>query len=337
MQTLQLHKLLEARGHQVTLLPVNLPYRPAFIGKIPVVRAFFRFIHYVWLLFRQLKGQDVVHLMANSGWSFHLYARPAVSIASWYKIPVVINYRGGGAKSFFAVAWSKVRRTFERAEKVVVPSGFLQNVFAEFGFAATVVPNIVDLSVFRFQSPRLTTDSLHIVVTRNLEALYDNETAIWAFKIIADKYQGARLTIAGEGPQRAELEKLAKESGLGDRVKFAGRLGREAMADLYASADIMFNPSRVDNMPNSILEALASGVLVVSTNVGGIPYMVSDRQHALLVPPANPQEMAKAVFSLLENTELAESLAEQGRDLVQAYQPQKVVPLLEAIYREAMT
>lgn len=334
MQTLQLQKLLTEKGHQVTLLPVNTPYRPAMVGKIPVLRAGCRLVHYLYLLYTQLRGHEVVHLMANSGWSFHLYARPAVWMARKFKIPVIINYRGGSAKTFFASAWGRIRHTFDAAARVVVPSGYLHAVFADYGVRASIVPNIVDLSLFAFTPPTLPKDGLHLVVTRNLEALYDNETAIRAFALIAQQCPTARLTIAGDGPQRQHLSALCQTLGIGHRVTFAGRLDRAQMAALYASAHIMLNPSRVDNMPNSILEALACGVLVVSTDVGGIPYMVTDQEQALLVPSGSPQDMAKAVFSLLEDADLASRLAHNGKDLVQSYQPQSVLPQLESIYRD---
>jgi glycosyltransferase involved in cell wall biosynthesis len=96
-------------------------------------------------------------------------------------------------------------------------------------------------------------------------------------------------------------------------------LGREAIAVLYQSADVALNPSRVDNMPNSILEALASGVPVVSTQVGGVPYMVDHGRTALLVPPQDPQTMAEAIARLLRDRELAHRLASAGLHAVQQF------------------
>lgn len=80
------------------------------------------------------------------------------------------------------------------------------------------------------------------------------------------------------------LEELACRLGLADVVTFTGRVDNEGMAALYQSADIMINPSLVDNMPISLLEALASSVPVVSTDVGGVPFMVEHEKTALLVP-----------------------------------------------------
>src|SRR5690606_21965536 len=144
--------------------------------------------------------------------------------------------------------------------------------------------NVVDLAQFRPGSQPRDPARVHLVVTRNLEPIYGIGAAIEAFAIVRRTIEGAVLTIAGEGPERPRLERLAAELGVSDKVKFAGRLDRSAMAALYRDADLMLNPSTVDNMPNSILEAYAAGVPVVSTDAGGIPYIARNEETALLVP-----------------------------------------------------
>ncbi len=105
------------------------------------------------------------------------------------------------------------------------------------------------------------------------------------------------------------------------------------MGALYQASDLMINPSLVDNMPNSVLEALASGVPVVSTNVGGVPYMVEDGKTALLVAPAAPEAMAAAILRVLDQPALAASLREAGLRYVQQYAWNSVRPRLLGVYR----
>jgi glycosyltransferase involved in cell wall biosynthesis len=118
-------------------------------------------------------------------------------------------------------------------------------------------------------------------------------------------------------------------------VIFAGRLDRDAMAQAYRNADIAINPSLVDNMPNSVLEALASGVPVVSTNVGGVPYIVNDGQTALLVPSNSPDAMAEAILKLMDDAGLSEKLINNGLAEVQKYTWQRVWPVLAEVYDQA--
>ena len=335
-QTLQLAELLRGAGAFVTQIPTNAPYRPAWIGGVPMVRAFSRLLPYLAALLRAAGSSDVFHVMANSGWSWHLFARPAILVARMRRVPVVVNYRGGEAESFLNRAGAGVRRALSHCAVLAVPSGFLQGVFAQYGIKAEILPNIVDLGRFR-----PTDDSraigAHLVVARNLEPIYDNETAIIALALVQKVRREARLTIAGTGPEQAALRRRVEQLGLADTVHFAGRLDRDAMAALYRDADIVLNPSTVDNMPNSVLEALASGVPVVSTNVGGVPYIVKDGTSALLVPPRDPQAMATAVLRLLDNPALAKSLVRAGLVEADRYTWERVVGVLAAIYRRATT
>lgn len=333
-QTRQLAELLRAAGSQVELVQTNAPYRPAWAGRIPVLRAGFRLLPYLWRLWRAAGRNQVFHVMANSGWSWHLFAAPAIRIAAWRGVPVLVNYRGGEAASFLQRAQASVRRTMAHAAVLAVPSGYLQAVFAGHGMAADIVANVVDLDRFR-PAPGPRVRGAHLVVTRNLEAIYDNATAIRALALLRQHVPEARLTIAGSGPERAALQALVEELGLSAAVRFSGRLERDAVAALYRQADLVLNPSTVDNTPNSLLEAMASGVPIVSTDVGGVPYIVQDGTTALLVPPRDPGAMAAAARRLLENPAIADRLVEAGLAEVRQYTWQEVSHVLADAYLRA--
>ncbi|TVO73577.1 glycosyltransferase family 4 protein [Sedimenticola selenatireducens] len=336
-QTLQLAKLLEGEGVEVVLVRTNAPYRPKWMGRIKGVRALFRLIPYLLNIWMTLQKVQLVHLMANSGWSWHLFAAPVIWMAHLKKVPVVVNYRGGEANAFLTKSNSWVRPSLRRVAKVVVPSGFLAQVFASFDVASEVVPNIIDLDRFSSDEKRtLNKSSPHFIVCRNLEAIYDVETAIRAFSSIVASYPQARLTIAGEGPERSALEQRVKDLCLEPQVAFTGRLDPEKMASLYKSADVMLNTSRVDNMPNALLEAMSAGVPIVSTDAGGIPYMVENDQTALLRPVGDWQGIADAALMLLQQDTLYQRLSENGVEDVFRYRWKSVQPLWMAIYSEAL-
>jgi glycosyltransferase involved in cell wall biosynthesis len=199
-----------------------------------------------------------------------------------------------------------------------------------------IVPNIVDVNRFARKPYRAPQKCAHLIITRNLEAIYDIGVAIRAFAIIRQTYPDARLTIAGTGPERAGLEKLSVDLGVDQAIRFVGRLNREEIAELYRSADLMLNPSRIDNTPNSILEALATGVPVVTTNVGGIPYLVEDERTALLVNPADPVALAKASVRCLSDSGLARRLVANGQALVDQCIWPVVREALGEVYRDAV-
>jgi len=333
-QTRQLARLLEAEGCTVTLVQTNAPYRPAWIGAVRGVRAICRLVPYVFALWRASRDARVVHIMANSGWSWHLFAAPAIHIAAWRCVPVVVNYRGGEAARFLARQHALVRISMRKARAVVVPSGFLRDVFARHGIATTIVPNIVDLDAFKPASVRA--DAPHVVVTRNLEPIYDIATALRAFAIVVRRLPAARMTVAGSGPERAALESLATELGIDDRVTFTGRLDNRDLPALYRTATVAVNPSLVDNMPISLLEAMASGVPIVSTNVGGVPHMIENRRTGLLVSPGDPPAMAAALLEVIESPALAAALAAAGLETAPRYSWPRVRGNLFGVYAAAV-
>jgi len=336
-QTRQLARLLEQEGLTVNLVQVNAPYRPNWVSRMHGVRAVFRLIPYLIRLWQVSRRAHVTHIMANSGWAWHLFVAPAVIISTLRGVPIIINYRGGNAGAFMQrQAWI-VSPLLRKVEVIAVPSAFLAELFRRYDLPVVIIPNIVDLDRFKaadsMNRPPVSAGP-HFIVTRNLEALYDLSTALKAFQQIRQRWPNARLTIAGSGPERANLEAETIQLGLADAVKVSGRLELQAMAELYASAQIMLNPSQVDNTPNSVLEAWASGVVVVSTAVGGVPYLVRDGVDAILVPPGNPDAMASAVTKLLEAPEQMEQLVSNGRNSAERFSWSRVKPLWMSIYHD---
>lgn len=331
----QLRRLLQAEGVQVHLVQTNAAYSPAWVGQVPVLRAAFRLVPYLVALWRGVGAAQVVHVLANSGLAWHLLAAPALRVARWRGVPAIVNYRGGQADDFFTAAPRYVLRQLAGAAQRVTPSPFLVRVFAKHGLSARVIPNIIDLARFKPGPLRDPGAQPHLVVTRNLEAIYDIGTALKAFASLRQQWPAARLTVAGSGPELAALRQQAADLGVADAVHFAGRIANADIPALYASADLLLNPSTADNMPISILESLASGVPVVSTDAGGIPDLVEHGRTALLVPVGDPAAMAQAATRLLSEPALRQQLREQGLLEVARYAWPHVRDQWQQAYRQA--
>lgn len=319
-QTRQLKRLLEGEGLVVEVVQTNAPYRPAWAASLKGIRAVARLVPYAWRVFAQAGRADVVHVMANSGWAWHLFAAPAIRVARLRGKPVVVNYRGGLAGEFLASRSGSVRRTIRKSDALVVPSEFLKEIFTRHSIQAVVIPNVVDVDVFRPRDPPLPRDehAPHVVVARNLEHLYGNDTAIRALAKFREQVPGAHMSITGTGPEAEALRALAQDLGLGTAVRFTGRLETAQMVALYQSADVVLNPSRADNTPNSVLEALACGVPVVSTDVGGVPFLVEHGRTAWLVEPDTPETMAQGLARVLHDDRLRHALRSNGLELARS-------------------
>ena len=331
----QLLRLLRAEGVNVELVRTNAPYRPAWIGRVPVLRAGARLVPFLAELWRSIGRAEVVHVFANSGWAWHLLALPAVVMARLRGAAVIVHYHGGLADDFLSTGPAHVRAWLARATLRVTPSAFLLRVFAKHGLEAEVIPNIIDLSRFAVASHPGRRDAPHLIVTRNLEPIYDIPTAIRAFERVRRQHPAARLTVAGSGPQRAALLQLTAELGLAEAVQFSGRIDNANIGALYASADCLLNPSTADNMPISILEALASAVPVVSTDAGGIPDLVQHGVTALLVPVGDHEAMARQALRVLDDAVLASSLRLAGLAEVQRFAWPHVKRQWQSAYQRA--
>jgi glycosyltransferase involved in cell wall biosynthesis len=336
-QTRQLAELLEGEGAVVTIVQVNQACRPRFVEKVRVLRALVRFIPYAARLWRVAGRTDLLHVMANSGWSWHLYAAPAICIARLRGTPSVVNYRGGEAETFLARSSPRVTKMMQLTSARVVPSGFLQRVFEQRGIESEVVPNIIDVERFKPASGEQSFGKYRIVVTRNLEAIYDIPMALRAFSLIVRAIPDASLVVAGSGPELKALRALAAELGIGEQVDFCGSLDRDQIAELYRSASLVLNPSRVDNMPNSVLEAMASGVPVVSTNVGGVPWILRHDINGLLVASGDYAAMATAAERVLTGEELASRLRTAALADIQPYTWPRIKQQWAAVYAAALS
>ncbi|MGH9763862.1 MAG: glycosyltransferase family 4 protein, partial [Blastocatellia bacterium] len=196
------------------------------------------------------------------------------------------------------------------ADKVVVPSGFLVDVFKRFGLQAAAVFNVVDMEMFAYRDR----DVLRPVFlsNRNLEALYNVGCILTAFGKIQRRYPDARLIVAGDGKQREALKRKARDLGLRN-TEFVGQVSPPRMSELYREADIYLNSSNIDNMPGSILESFSSGLPVVTTDAGGIPYIVKNEETGLMVRCGDADGLAASAIRLLEDVGLARRLTRKAR------------------------
>ncbi|HKP84739.1 MAG TPA: glycosyltransferase family 4 protein [Blastocatellia bacterium] len=321
---------------EVSFLPHN-PRLPAPLGwlqKIKYVRTIVTTLLYIAMLAARVRRYDIVHVFSASYYSYLLSALPALLIAKLYGKKTILNYRSGEAEDHLA-NWRTSARTMRLADVIVVPSGYLVDVFARFGMRACAIFNIIELDRFRFRERA----SLRPVflTSRLLEPLYNVPCVLRAFAIIQKRYPEARLTVAADGWMRQELEQLARELELRN-TEFIGFVPFERMPDLYDSADIYLTATNIDNMPGSVTESMASGLNVVTTDGGGaIPYIMTNEETGLIVERDDPQAMAEAAIRLLEDNDLAARLARNAYESSRRFTWQEVKGEWLKLYRELAT
>ena len=303
---------------QVSFLPHNphLPGPLKVLQSIKYVRTVVTSLVYWAALALRIPKHDVIHIFSASYFSFLLAPAPAILISKLFGKRTILNYRSGEAEDHLR-SWPLTALPIIRlADELVVPSQYLVDVFRKFGLRSHAVANVIDLQNYKFRerTPLLP----HFFTNRNLYPLYNVSCIVKAFKIIQEKFPNATLKIAGNGDQRLLLEDLARTLKLRN-CEFLGAIPPERMSELYDEAHIFLNGSNIDNLPGSILNAFASGMPVVTTGAGGIPYIVSHEQTGLLVPRNDSDAMAASALRLLESPELSRRIARNAHKECDVY------------------
>lgn len=278
---------------------------------------------------------DVAIVAVFSGKGFAI-ADAATAMLRRLRKPIVLALRGGDLPRFHASHGRWVSRVLQRADRIMAPSPYLAEYFGRCGFSVDVVPNVVDLDLYPFRlreavGPRL-------LWMRTFHHHYNPHLAVDVVDLLCKRGIPATLTMGGQDAGlRAEVMASAQAKGIGDQVKDVGFLGPERKIAALQEHDVFLNTNRVDNMPVTVVEALACGLPTVATEVGGIPYLLTHEETALLVPDDDAAATAAAVERLLTTPALAERLSRQGRALAEESAWPAVKRQLETIFREVIS
>jgi L-malate glycosyltransferase len=236
-----------------------------------------------------------------------------------FKIPYIPVLHGGNfpARIKKSKFWSK--QVFNNSFANIAPSGYLLHHFKSEGFNAVFIPNMVDIKGHGFKlrdsaRPR-------ILWVRAFHLIYNPLLAIDAITLLCDEFPDIELCMVG-ADKDGTLEKFrdhAEEKGVKDKIKIMGRLSQEGWSSLSDDYDIFLNTTNVDNTPLSVIEAMALGIPVVTTNAGGLPYLVEEGKDGLLVPAGDAEKMAQAIKKILNDPALCRTLSQNGRKKAEGF------------------
>ena len=316
-QSRQAVRLMEGLKREPDLEIGFVPHNPRLPGvlrslqAIKYVRTVVTTLYYIVLLLLRVPRYDIIHIFCASYYSYSLCAIPALFIVRLFGKKSILNYRSGEAEDHLE-NWRTAVPTIRWANEVVVPSGYLVDVFARYGLRARAIYNIVELDRFTFRERQSLRPKF--LTSRLLEPLYNVPCVLRAFAIIQDRYPDASLTVAADGWMRGELEQLARDLKLRN-TDFIGFVRFEDMPALYEAADIYLSATNIDNMPSSITESMACGLNVVTTDGGGaIPYIMTNEVTGLIVDRDDHEALAAAAIRLLNDDELALKLARNAHE-----------------------
>lgn len=208
---------------------------------------------------------------------------------------------------------------FENSHINVAPSNYLKTEFDNYGFTTEFIPNILEIENYKFKIRNSFQPKLLWV--RAFDKIYNPTLAILVLKKLKNDYPNSMLTMVGpvKDDSYSEVIKLIDKLKLNDSVKITGVLKKEVWHKISADSDIFINTTNIDNTPVSVMESMALGLPVVSTDVGGLPYLINNNIDGLLVEKNNPELMCNAINHLLTNNNSAITIANNARKKAESF------------------
>lgn len=276
-----------------------LPYR--LVGRVADLRPAVQTIRILELLMDRHGSIDLLHTHFYSG------ARLLPLVKRRLSIPYVITEhstaltRESPDKKIGRRGLRIAAKVYREAAWVLPVSHSLERAIRGHGLEGRfrVVDNPIDMDVFRVREKQSVRHlPLHLVNVGRLAAVKGQDLLLRAMRRLLDEGLAIRLTIVGEGPFRRTLEQLRRELALQDDVEFAGQRSRTEIARILRSSDVFVLPSRTENLPVAVIEAMACGLPVVATRVGGLPEMLEEGRSGRLVPPEDEGALVDALRTI---------------------------------------
>lgn len=219
---------------------------------------------------------------------------------------------------------------FKNAHKLVAPSNFLKSIFSNYDYKnVDYIPNFIELEHYEFLNREV--ETIKLLWVRSFSSIYNPKQAILVLEQLLKNGFKAELTMVGpdvDGSLKA-VKQLTNQKNL--KVNFTGKLTKKEWITLAKDYNVFINTTNFDNTPVSVIEAMALGLPVVSTDVGGLPFLISNEIDGLLVSPKDVTAMVNAIFKLKANTSFRIKLTTNARLKVEEFSWKAVKPKWETL------
>ncbi len=232
------------------------------------------------------------------------YAFIVSQLARLFKVKYIPILHGGDLPKRIEKSKRMSNLIFNFSYKNIAPSNYLKSEFERKGYATSFIPNVLELEKYDFK--KRSSLSPKILWVRAFRHLYNPKLAIEVLVLLKKHYPKATLCMVG--PVKDDSFKVVQElvikHKLEDSVEFTGVLSKEKWHSKSKDFDVFINTTNFDNTPVSVMEAMALGLTIVSTNAGGLPYLIDDNIDGVLVEKNKPEQMANAICKLIRENNL---------------------------------
>ncbi len=272
-----------------------------------------RIIHMVWGIYKNRKGNTLVLIDTYSTFAFN-YAWISAILSKRIQIPYYVFLHGGDFESRIKKSTGRVKFLLVNAKGVISPSGFLKEKVNQYFPAINVeiIPNSIDLLKYKFikRNPK----DVVLFWLRSFHEIYNPQMAILVVEELLGR--GVLAQIHMVGPDKdgtlVKVNEIISNKNLKDHIFTYGKLELAEWMKISETCSYFVNTTNFDNTPVSVIEAMALGLPVISTNVGGLPYLIKNGINGFLVGPNDAKAMADAIIKMQNDPELFEKIAFEG-------------------------
>jgi glycosyltransferase involved in cell wall biosynthesis len=247
----------------------------------------------------RLRKVDFILIDTFSTSNFY-YVLCASQLARLFRVKYIPILRGGNLPHRLDKSKRMSNMIFKNSHKNVAPSNYLKTEFESRGFESMFIPNILEVDRYSYIKREKLKPS--ILWVRAFKHLYNPIMAIKVLDILKKEYNTAELCMIGPHSDDSiiEVESLIRKYKLEDSVKITGVLAKDEWLEISKKYDIFINTTNFDNTPISVMEAMALGLTIVSTNAGGMPFLIDDKVDGVLVDKNDNENMAKVIINLIK-------------------------------------
>lgn len=286
---------------------------------------FFRGIDLLFHFFRYGISSDKVIIDVYSTLAFN-YAFILGVLSRTFNIPFILFLHGGNLPHRFHKSKFKVNWLFNHASHLIAPSHYLSDFFNKHGFIVQVIPNFIELQEYPFKERRIIRPK--ILYIRGFGKPYNPLMTLKAIQILSTQIPNLKLLMLGNPDEYYfdEVISYIKNNKLSHIIEIRHKMEKNKWIALSQDYDIMISNPVIDNTPVSILEGMALGICVISTNVGGVPYIASERECAL-VRSNDFIGLSEVILKIINNQEYGNQLSLSGRKKAEEFNWEKIMPL----------
>lgn len=279
-----------------------------------------KFLRLLDMLYQILKHRNWANYILIDTYSTQnfYYAYLCSQLCRFFKLKYIPILHGGNLQNRLKNSQIMSKAIFNNAFKNIAPSEFLKFQFQEYGYRnLEVIPNSIELENYPFKERDFSKPKLLWV--RSFSKIYNPLLAINVLKILKDDNIQASLCMVGPDKDGALNEAKIYASDCDVDVRFTGKLSKEGWIKISEDFNIFINTTDFDNMPVSVIEAMAIGLPIISTNVGGLPFLIENEKDGLLIDPNDALLFVEKIKQIIENPEMGNNLAANARIKIEQF------------------